>query len=873
MQPGIIHCEAPGLIDSIDGAALRLLSKGFSDFVGKPWTVVVDAFEEVDRWPLLRALEMALKAEDTDAGRCGSGILRDAKTRVKWTVSRLERAGAAPDFALMLWPEEEPMALEDGKCGLAAYKDSFTHAVEGFFRTTLDGRFIELNPALARIYGYDSPQALITALGDLNTDLYVQQGRREEFVQLVRAQGSVSGFQSQVYRADGSVIWIAEYARTVCDERGQPAYYEGTIIDLTSIKRTEAALRQSEERFRLLVETTNVVPWEADIESWRLTYVGPQAVKFLGFAMDDWLAEGFWARQVHPDDLEWVSTVRAEGIANQRNFECEYRMIGQGGRVVWVRDVVTIIESSDGTEALGGIMSDISYRRFTEAALREGGNFVESLVESAPMILYLYDLSSEQCLYVSGRAESILGYTQRALWDMKPLFVSALAHEAEQASHRQHLRALAEADFGQSIQREFRLRGVEGDWVWLRGHDTVFSLNPDGNPDQILGIAFDITAQRLAMEELASDETLFRSLAETTRVIPFEMSLDTGRFTYVGPQAEALLGHPVQDWFRKDGWLSLVHPDDRDMAVQFMYPPSSHPGPEVDFQTEFRMRRTNGQDLWVRELVRYGRGADQRLRARGFLFDITEAKNHEEELKTTRDRLRELALWNQNVREDERANVAREIHDELGQALTLFRIDLGWMENRLGRFAPTRALDALTEKVNDMKKLVDGTLRTVRRIISNLRPAVLDELGLKAAIEWQAEEFSRRVGIRCQVEAATIPDPGNDTAIAIFRIFQEILTNVLRHAHASRVDVRFTCDGQSLMLAVSDNGRGFSTVDLGHSKSFGLLGMRERARALGGSLEIISKKGCGTTVIVALPLREEIAAVDGQLVPSANGDV
>ncbi len=865
MQSGIIHCEAPGVVHSADGTALRLLSKGLGDLVGQPWTVVADAFHDEPREALLRSLHAALHAPNAGVDRSGSGFLRDGQIGVTWTIFRLDRPIGECAILLQLSPGKRTPPPNSNDRELAAYKESFTHAVEGFFRTSLEGRYIEVNPALARIYGYDSPQALMAVMSDVSTELYVDRGRREEFVALVRAQGNVSGFQSQVYRADGSVMWIAEYAHTVYDD-GRPVYYEGSIIDLTSIKRTEAALRQSEERFRLLVETANVVPWEADMHSWRLTYVGPQAVKFLGFSVEEWLSDGFWQRQVHPEDLDWVSTVRAEGIANHRSFECEYRMMGKGGRVVWVRDVVTIIGTSAGTEALGGILSDISYRRFTEAALREGGNFVESLIESAPMILYLYDLSSEQCLYVSGRAEKILGYSQRALWDMKPLFVSALAHEAEQASHRQHLQALAEADFGQIIEREFRLRGVEGDWVWLRGYDTVYSLGSNGRPEQVLGIAFDFTAQRLAMEELASDETLFRSLAETTRVIPFEMSLDTGRFTYVGPQAEALLGFPISDWFRKDGWLALVHPDDRDLAVQFMYPPSSHPGPETDFQAEFRMRRTNGQDLWVRELVRYGRGADQRLRARGFLFDITEAKNHEEELKTTRDRLRELALWNQNVREDERANVAREIHDELGQALTLFRIDLGWMENRLGRFAATRALEALTGKVNDMKKLVDGTLRTVRRIISNLRPAVLDELGLKAAIEWQAEEFSRRVGIRCQVEAATIPDPGNDTAIAIFRIFQEILTNVLRHAHASRVDVRFSCDGESLTLAVTDNGRGFATNELGHSKSFGLLGMRERARALGGSLEIISKKGTGTTVIVALPLRDELIA-DPNLLP------
>ena len=164
-----------------------------------------------------------------------------------------------------------------------SYRHTFEHAIEGIFRTTLEGKMIEVNPALARIYGYQTPEEMMCVLQDSNTRLYVEDGRREEFVRRMREEGSVSEFESEVRRSDGKTIWIAEFARTVFDENNVPLYFEGSVIDISASKRTELALRKNEEEFRLLVETTNVVPWEADLKTGRFFYVGPQAIPFLGF--------------------------------------------------------------------------------------------------------------------------------------------------------------------------------------------------------------------------------------------------------------------------------------------------------------------------------------------------------------------------------------------------------------------------------------------------------------------------------------------------------------------------------------------------------------------------------------------------------------
>ena len=744
-----------------------------------------------------------------------------------------------------------------------SYRRTFEHAVEGIFRTTPDGQWIEVNPALAKMYGYESPAELTRALQDLNTQLYVQADRRAEFVRRMREEGSVSEFESEVRRADGTTIWIAEFARTVCDETGAPLYFEGSVIDISASKRAESALRKNEEEFRLLVETTNVVPWEADLKTGRFFYVGPQAVPFLGFPIEDWLREGFWVERLHPEDREWVVITRAEAVENRKSFECEYRMLRSDGRVVWVRDMLSVIPSAEAGAILGGFMLDVTYRRYTEESLRESRYFIEQIASASPVILYLYDVVERRCLYLNGLVDKILGYTTWNLMEMSPLFTLSLAHPDEAGAHAAFFENLACAREGQVVEREFRLRGAGGNWVWLHSRETVFKVGPSGAPTQIVAVATDITAHRDALVKLASNEAFFRKLAETTGMIPFEVDLPSAQFTYVGPQAESLFGYPLADWMAPGFWPSIIHPEDSHSAARLAQ--SSAEMQEADFQVEFRLRKAQGDYLWVRQVVRYSPGDDQGSRARGFLFDISEAKAIDAERERSAGQLRKLGLRNQSAREEERISVAREIHDELGQALTLFRIELTWLENRMSKVLTARGAEPVVRKIGQMKRMLDGTLQTVRRITTNLRPPVLDELGLRAAIEWQAEGFSRRVGIRCEVDAMPLDCTCKDTATALFRIFQEILTNVAKHAQASRVRVKLREESGQFVMVVSDNGRGFSTATAPKPNSFGLLGMGERAEALGGSVEISSGLAHGTTVTVRLPVRGTPVEHDGDL--------
>lgn len=230
--------------------------------------------------------------------------------------------------------------------------------------------------------------------------------------------------------------------------------------------------------------------------------------------------------------------------------------------------------------------------------------------------------------------------------------------------------------------------------------------------------------------------------------------------------------------------------------------------------------------------------------------DRRERRAAEEELRDSRDQLRALTAYLQYVREEERTRIAREVHDELGQMLTNLKIELSWLSSRLPK---NRRL--LREKAKLMLGHIDALVHTIRQIVTELRPGILDDLGLVPALEWQAGEFQRRTGVRCNF-SADVPERqwDDDITTALFRIFQETLTNVLRHAQATKVDVHLFTDAGQLVLEVADNGRGITESEISNTRSIGLLGMRERAALLGGEISFSGSPGRGTTVVIRLPI-------------------
>jgi signal transduction histidine kinase len=215
----------------------------------------------------------------------------------------------------------------------------------------------------------------------------------------------------------------------------------------------------------------------------------------------------------------------------------------------------------------------------------------------------------------------------------------------------------------------------------------------------------------------------------------------------------------------------------------------------------------------------------------------------------SREHFQNLSAYLQEVREEERKSIAREIHDELGQALTTIKLELSLLHEEVLNDAA-----ASTRRILKLEETVNETIHSVKRIITKLRPGLLDDLGLTAAIEWQSNDFQRRTGIVCEVLAD--PDEKDidpEISTAMFRIFQETLTNVTRYSGATRVKVMIKYTGDTIVLNVHDNGRGITDEEINNPKSFGIIGMRERAQYLHGTVEIRGEPDSGTTIEVRFP--------------------
>jgi signal transduction histidine kinase len=234
-----------------------------------------------------------------------------------------------------------------------------------------------------------------------------------------------------------------------------------------------------------------------------------------------------------------------------------------------------------------------------------------------------------------------------------------------------------------------------------------------------------------------------------------------------------------------------------------------------------------------------------------FVRDITARKMIERELLSSREEFRQLSNYLENIREEERVNISREIHDELGQQLTVLKMDI----SRLGKELPVN--EKFEQDKSEILAFTNAVISTVRKISSSLRPSLLDDVGLVPAIEWYCKDFSKRTGIQTNFQAG-IQDLKLEEKIktGLFRIFQESLTNIARHAGASQVQVSLDVKNQSILLLVQDNGRGFNQEEIAAKKTLGILGIRERAVMMKGDYTISRAPGKGTTTTVLVPLAD-----------------
>ena len=361
----------------------------------------------------------------------------------------------------------------------------------------------------------------------------------------------------------------------------------------------------------------------------------------------------------------------------------------------------------------------------------------------------------------------------------------------------------------------------------------------------------DITDRKQAEEALRESELLFRKVFEEHAAVKMIIDPDTGTIidankaavVFYGWSSEKLKQMKIQE-------INTLSPEE---VKKEMEKAINHK--KVHF--EFHHRRADGS---VRDVdVFSGKiQVNKKNFLHSIIYDITERKRAEEKLQVSRKRLRALAGRLQKVREEERTQIAREIHDELGGALTGLKIDFSQLKRNALKIENEAVRASLLADIDPMIKFTDATIHTVRRIAMELRPGVLDDLGLVAALEWLLGDFQKRTGIRCKwISSVEYIELDSDLSTALFRIVQESLTNVARHSGATEVRVHLRADPDSFILEIKDNGTGMEKEKLMDPTSLGLLGMRERALMFGGSFRVKGTPRTGTTVTVEIPPAEK----------------
>lgn len=387
--------------------------------------------------------------------------------------------------------------------------------------------------------------------------------------------------------------------------------------------------------------------------------------------------------------------------------------------------------------------------------------------------------------------------------------------------------------------------------------DAWLHTAPADDPRQLTVILLRVTNR--ALERALREAHRFqRRITETVPEHIYLYDVELGRTIYANHKLETLLapegsadGRPLGH----EALLARVHQDDV-AAVQALLD-GLDAGDEQVATGQFRVRQADGAERLLRARnVAFARHADGRVRqVLGLLQDVTEREKAKEALHASREELRQLAQHLQSVRDEERSGIARELHDQLGQELTALKIRMSMLKGARDQLQPEVA-----DNIDTMSELVTTTTETVRRLSRDLRPHPTAHLGLVPAIRWHVDEFSRQIGIEVRFQSALSQvELNRERETHLFRILQEALTNVARHAAASKVEVDLSENVGNLVLTVADDGRGISEDAIASGKSIGLTGMRERAHLCGGEVTIFCAPGAGTIIRARIPLSDAAA--------------
>lgn len=756
----------------------------------------------------------------------------------------------------------------------------FNHSVDMLCVAGLDGYFKQLNPAWTRTLGWSADELQSKPWTEF---VHPEDRPSTEAVRATLREGRVVyDFENRYRCKDGSYRWIEWHSFPLPQE----GLLFGVARDVTARRRADRVVARFSELGRELSAAITTV----------------DAGRTLFRAAQDLLGWDACFLNLREGDTRQTTLVLGVDTIDGRHVECdpktlpheitpmELKVLEEGAQLV-LRDSAQ--EVANGFVPFGdvarrsaslllvplrhqgraiGIVSIQSYqlraydavgldllqaladytasafvRLRAESALHENEERLRLALAAAGQGLYDVDLRTG-ATKVSPEYAIMLGYDPADFVETDAGWLERL-HPDDREPVAAAYRAYVRGELPE-YRVEFRQRTKSGDWKWILSLGSVVERDAQGTPLRMLGTHTDITQRKRADTALRESEVRFRRIVETAQEGIWLVGPDW-RTTFVNPRMKTLLGYAQSQMYGRPP-TDFMDEEWRAIALEKM----AFREQGVTQTEEFKLLHHNGTPVWTLLSVTPISDEDgQFAGALAMVTDITARKQAEASLERSREQLRSLSARLERLREEERTHISREIHDELGQLLTGLKMDLRWVETRLERLGNLASINPILDKVVGATELANTIIRAVQRIAAELRPGVLDRLGLAPALRYEASRFEERARIPCRLDVpAHDPDLPDDVKTALFRIFQESLTNVARHAAAGEVTVRFAQQAAEWVLEVRDDGRGIPPEAVGGIASLGLLGMQERARLIGGVMTVARDEPHGTVVTVRVPV-------------------
>lgn len=760
---------------------------------------------------------------------------------------------------------------------------------------TYKGLFVEVNNKFLTITGYTEKEVIGKSSEDLN--LFVKPEKQKMAAYELEKNGYLSNFGLQICTKSGKIV-DGLFSGEIIENQGD-RFILTVMADITKLRQTEDELYLKELQFRTLFEAAGegiIVVQDKTIK-----YLNPAMLQMTGFTEFELMSRPFF-KFIHHDDRDFVmdnylKSLKGENVPSRYQF----RVFHRNRHLFWIEMNSVKIEW-EGQPATINFLIDVTERKRVEGNRETQFTFLTALNKIAETIIsdndaeiilkntnriigetlnldrtLIYDVSFEK-----NRITSLCEWLKYDHPDITPtkgdyssldMFFNPLTeirktqkyltsysenvnkhfskdNSAEILHTDLNIRSLIWFPFAFSQSGYYLLTLNQILWQRKWKQDEIDFLDSVAKQVSIALIKIELLEKR-RLTEIALRESE-NNLAEAQQIahigswelddINHELRWSDETFRIFGYAPRAV--KPTMELFTKS-----IHIKDRpNISKSIIQCWESH----LPLSVDHRLVLPNGKERFVHEQAEIRYNTDGLpVKWVGTVQDITDKKKAEKELNKSVEQLRLLTQHIETVREQERIGISRELHDDLGQALTAVKIDLGLIRHYVSEEEAHISLS----KVSD---LVSETIKTVQRLTSQLRPEIINDLGLEAAIEWYTKEFERRLGIVVKLNMDITLNISTDASLQIFRIIQESLTNIARHSKAGSTDITFIQTDKHINLIISDDGMGIPDYEIKSKKSFGILSMKERCISLGGNFSIVNGKERGTIVTVLLPIKKLI---------------